>query len=190
VTVCAARLRAAAGSKAKFAAAVSHLIPKIAFGLDDPHECWDLGAQPSVPYTEASHFRLRIRPGPSLELQLLFQVPLAPVAREPMRGGVVRHLLAMDQERRQDWIGKVGLRHRVLRVCDLASCCVLLVKGAERELARLPAPHDLLPRPPQPIPGRSPGPSPSPGPPGREAALDGPPRAPQPCARHRCRPRA
>ena len=43
--------------------------------------------------------------------------------------GAVRHLLAMDQERRYARVGKAGLQHRAMRVCGLAACGVGLEKG-------------------------------------------------------------
>ena len=76
----------------------------------------------------------------SAELLLLFRVPM-PAAGEPfLTGGTVRHMLAAEQGRRQARLGKAQLRHRALRVCGLAACDVLLVKGPNESW------HDYLHR--------------------------------------------
>ena len=49
-------------------------------------------------------------------------------------------MLAVEQERRQARLGKAQLRHRALRVCGLAACDVLLVKGPNESW------HDYLHR--------------------------------------------
>ena len=83
---------------------------------------------------------MKVSPARSAELLLLFRVPM-PAASEPgMNGGTVRHMLAVEQGRRQTRLGKERLRHRALRVCGLAACGVLLVKGPSESW------HDYLHR--------------------------------------------
>ena len=69
----------------------------------------------------------------------LLKVPM-PEAGEPLSGGAVRHMLAVEQVRRQARLGKAQLRLRALRVCGLAACDVLLVKGPNESW------HDYLHR--------------------------------------------
>jgi len=52
-----------------------------------------------------------------------------PEAGEPISGGTVQHMLAVEQERRHARLGKTQLRHRALRVCGLAACSTPLIKG-------------------------------------------------------------